>query len=111
MDICWESSVFNCLSSQYISPKQIIFLYPLDDMTAMHSWIEAEHSQRQDLTVSNTCADVSDIYIVRMPWEMDGTDAKADNANTDACVSVAFFLQLSTTVYGFVKCSDSIHSY
>ena len=64
----------------------------LDDMTAVHSWIQAEHSQRHALTMSNIGEDVSDIFIVKMPWEMDRTDAKVDNANTDSCVSVAFFL-------------------
>ena len=67
------------------------FLYPLDDMTADHSWIQAEHSQRHDLTISNIGEDVGDIFIVRMPWEMDKTDAKVDNANTESCVSAAFF--------------------
>lgn len=92
-----ESSafVYNCLSIQNISHKKINFLYPLDDMSAIHSWIQAEHSQRQDLIISNTVVDVSDIYIVKMPWEMERTDAKVDNTNTDSCVSVAFFLRHS----------------
>lgn len=94
-----ESSafVYNCLSIQNISHKKINFLYPLDDMSAIHSWIQAEHSQRQDLIISNTVDDVSDIYIVKMPWEMERTDAKVDNTNrADSCVNVAFFLCHST---------------
>ena len=68
-------------------PKRINFLYPLDDMTAVHSWIQAEHSQRHNLTISNIGEDVSDIFIVKM----DKTNAKADKANTDQRVSVTFF--------------------
>ena len=90
-------------------PKKTNFLYPLDDMTAVHSWIEAEHSKRHALTMSNIGEHVSDIFIVKMPWEMDRTDAKVDNANTDSMVSVAFF-SYSSALYRFVKCSDSIHS-
>ena len=77
-------------------PQKINFLYPLDAMTAVHSWIQAENSQRHDLTVSNMGKDVSDIFNVKMPWDMDRTDTKVDKANTDSCVSVAFFLCLST---------------
>lgn len=96
VDICWKSSVFNFLFGRNICPQKINFLYPLDDMTAVHSWIQAEHSQRHDLTTSDIGEDVSDIFIVKMPWKMDKTDAKVDNANTDSCVSVAFFLRLNT---------------
>ena len=90
-------------------PPKTNFLFPLDDMTAVHSWIQAEHSQRHDLTISNIGEDVSDIFIVKLPWEMDGTDATVDHANTDSCVSVAIFY--ASALYGFVKCSDSISSY
>lgn len=91
------------LDKTYV-PQKINFLYPLDDMTAVHSWIQAEHSQRHDLTISNIGEDVSDIVIVKM----DRTDAKADNANTDFCVYR--FFSYASALYGFVKCSDSIHS-